>query len=206
MARAPLYQLPGRPIAYFPTIVPYVGSVNAAVVLCQLVYWTPRAKNDQGWIYKTQLELMQETGLSRHEQRAAREVLKDRDLLEERYDRVNHQLYLRINVEVYNAMVAALCDNPVILPHIRKSDMPGPKSGRASFEKRINPGRKTDFDNNVVAEIPESTPDRETVAHATRPKKCARDGCTQLQCPHWQQCRAHADCELCAAADAPDQP
>jgi hypothetical protein len=29
-------------------------------------------------------------------------------------------------------------------------------------------------------------------------KTCARDGCDQPPCPHWQQCRAHACCEFCA--------
>jgi Helix-turn-helix domain len=35
-------------------------------------------------------------------------------------------------------------------------------------------------------------------------KTCARDGCDQPQCPHWQQCREHACCEFCAVADAQD--
>jgi hypothetical protein len=133
---SPLSQLPGHLIAYYPAIVPQVGSVNAAVLLCQLVYWTPRAKDAQGWVYKTQLELMQETGLSRHEQRKARDMLKARGLLEEHYDRLEHQLYVRINVEAYNAMVADCCDqaNPLNSLQVRKADL-----GKSGIQTSGNP-------------------------------------------------------------------
>jgi hypothetical protein len=186
MARAPLYQLPGRPLAYHPAIASHVGGVNAAIVLCQLVYWTPRAKDEEGWIYKTQLELMEETGLTRHEQRAAREALKDRDLLDERYDRVNHQLYFKINVEVYNAMVSALCDNPAILPQIRKADVPSSKIGCASSEKRMCLIRKADFDNTVGTEIPQESTQREGEADFRALKMNGSYGLCEV-CQMWHQ-------------------
>jgi hypothetical protein len=107
---SPFYQPPGHPVAYFPSLVPVAGSVKAAVLLCQLKYWTPHARDATGWIYKSQAELMAETGLSLKEQRQARAELKQRDLLEERYDRLNHQLWFRVNVEVYNAAILLISD------------------------------------------------------------------------------------------------
>jgi len=109
----PLLPIPGRPLAYYPALVPYVGGIKAAILLCQLVYWTPRARNAEGWIYKTQTEIMRETGLTWREQRAARDALKQRGLLEEHYDRLEHQLYLRINVALYNATMDAVGDDDV---------------------------------------------------------------------------------------------
>jgi hypothetical protein len=104
-SRVPFDQPPGRPIAYFPSLAPYIGGSNAAILCCQLVYWTPRARDADGWIYKEQLELMAETGLTCDEQRTARLALKTRKLLLERYDRLNHRLYLKIDVEAYNALI-----------------------------------------------------------------------------------------------------
>jgi hypothetical protein len=77
------------------------------------------------------LELIYKTGLSRHEQHAACTVLKARGLLEERYDRLDHQLYLRVQVAAYNAMIlamheAASLEDPLKaweINLIRKSDM-----------------------------------------------------------------------------------
>ena len=112
-SRVPFSQPPGHPIAYFPSLSPYVGGSNAAILCCQLVYWTPRAKDPDGWIYKEQLDIMAETGLSRDEQRTARRALKARKLLLERYDRLNHRLYLKIDVEAYNALIQRMYDEGV---------------------------------------------------------------------------------------------
>jgi hypothetical protein len=109
MRRIP-HQPPGHTIAYFPALSPVVGGSNAAILLCQLIYWTPRAKDPDGWIYKTQLAIIEECGLSRDEQRTARKALKARGLISERYDRLRHQLYFQVNLEAYNAIVEGLYD------------------------------------------------------------------------------------------------
>jgi hypothetical protein len=129
-SRVPFYQAPGHPIAYFPSLAPYVGGTNAALLCCQLLYWTPRAKDVDGWIYKEQLEIMAETGMSRDEQRTARSALKTRGLLIERYDRLNHRLYFKIDVDAYNALIRQMYDEaedaeaspkPLKINQIRKS-------------------------------------------------------------------------------------
>jgi hypothetical protein len=193
----PFYQAPGHPIAYFPSLAPHVGGTNAAILLCQLLYWTPRAKDPEGWIYKTQLELIYETGLSRHEQRAARTALKARGLLEERYDRLAHQLYVRVPVAAYNAMILAMHEasaatdppKPWKINHIRKSDM-AIYMNRISGDMEIGHGeiRNSDI---ASSEIPKSTTDRETVAPATDPKTCigfdfaGTRFCDRCRATHW---------------------
>lgn len=66
----------GRPIAYYPKLAHFLGSVNAAVLLCQLLYWEGKQDDqDEGWIHKTRDEIEAETGLTRREQETARGVL-----------------------------------------------------------------------------------------------------------------------------------
>jgi hypothetical protein len=146
---SPFYQAPGHPIAYFPSLVPVAGSVKATVLLCQLIYWTPRAKDATGWIYKSQLELMAETGLSHKEQRQARAELKRRRLLEERYDRLNHQLWFRVNVQAYNEAILLISDQ---MPkgHFGKS----PKGTSGSAERA---GGDMPKETIASSEIPETT-------------------------------------------------
>jgi hypothetical protein len=130
------------------------------------MYWTPRAKDPDGWIYKTQLELLAETGLSRHEQRAAREALKKRGLLRERYERLDHQLYIQVQVEAYNALILSLSDQQTPpkyanINHVRKSDM-AMYMNLTSRNQESGHGeiRKPDIAN--VSEIPENTTERES--------------------------------------------
>lgn len=62
-----------RPIAFQRRFVDLTGSVTAALFLSQAVYWQKRAKQADGWWYKSAEEWQEETGLTRHEQKTARE-------------------------------------------------------------------------------------------------------------------------------------
>ena len=70
----------GRPIAYHPRLAKPLGSVNAAILFGQLVYWHDKTNNPLG-VYKTALEIEEETGLSIKEQETARKKLKERGVL-----------------------------------------------------------------------------------------------------------------------------
>lgn len=87
----------GSPVAYHPRLVPVCGSVNATILTCQLLYWTGKECSHDGFIYKTQTELTEETGLSRREQETARRILRLRDLLHEKEDHLAHKLFYRVN-------------------------------------------------------------------------------------------------------------
>ena len=50
-------------------------SPAAGTFLRQLVYWVGKQHDREGWIHKTQYEMEQETGLSRHFQEKARNIL-----------------------------------------------------------------------------------------------------------------------------------
>lgn len=86
----------GRSIAYSPSIARLIG-VKETIFLCQLIYW--RDKSLDGWVYKTQEEFTEETGLSRPEQETTRKNLKKAGLLQERHERLLHRMYYRANID-----------------------------------------------------------------------------------------------------------
>jgi hypothetical protein len=86
LAMGDILEPPGHPIAYFSALTRVTGSVKAAILVQQVSYWTPRAHDKDGWIYKSQAEWMDETGFTLKEFRGACEELEAR-----KYDRGNHQ-------------------------------------------------------------------------------------------------------------------
>jgi hypothetical protein len=91
----------GRPVAYYPSLAKLLG-VKATVFICQLAYWHGKQADPEGWIYKTSDELEEETGLSYYEQKSARKELRARGMLEEKYRRLDHQMYYRVLWDVLN--------------------------------------------------------------------------------------------------------
>lgn len=95
----------GRPIFYQPELTHITGALTAGIFICNLVQWTGKQKDAEGWIYKTQDQLQDETGLSRREQETARKVLKDRHFLEEVKRDTPARLYYRVNLDALNDAV-----------------------------------------------------------------------------------------------------
>jgi hypothetical protein len=69
----------GSPVAYYPRLAKFTGSVNAAILLSQFMYW--RGRGYDGEVYKTQAEIEEETGLGKEEQRTAIRKLKELGVL-----------------------------------------------------------------------------------------------------------------------------
>ena len=67
--------------------VNFAGSLEAGMLLSQLLYWTPRAK--EGWIAKSDIEFTDELCLSRYALRRAREDLVTAGILETKLKRFN---------------------------------------------------------------------------------------------------------------------
>jgi hypothetical protein len=64
-----------RVIAYRPEIAKHLGSVPAAILYQQLLFWSDKGGRDDGFIYKTMDEITSETYLTEHQQRLARKLL-----------------------------------------------------------------------------------------------------------------------------------
>ena len=91
-----ILELLDRPIAFHRWLVKPCGSINAALMLSQALYWTKRLPPDRdGWFWKTIEEWEDETGLTRREQEGARALLKQRNLLEEKLSGVPARLSFR---------------------------------------------------------------------------------------------------------------
>lgn len=87
----------GRPIAYYPRLAKFFGSVNAAIFFSQLFYWQDRADSELG-VFKTSEEWTEETGLSYREQVTARKHLVELGLLVETHKRLEHRIYFKLNL------------------------------------------------------------------------------------------------------------
>ena len=86
-----------RPIAFHRCFVDITGSVNAALMLSQAVYWMKRAPS--GEFYKTAEEWREETGLTQREQDTARKKLRKLDFWHEELKDVPAKLHYSIDFE-----------------------------------------------------------------------------------------------------------
>lgn len=95
-----------QPIAFNKHYV-FIGcGINGALMLSQLVYWTARTKDSEGWIYKDHHEWTRETGLTRKEQHTARKTLKELGFISEKKHGVPPRVFFRIEREnLYKALI-----------------------------------------------------------------------------------------------------
>ncbi|MDG4551745.1 MAG: hypothetical protein P9G45_15195 [Candidatus Contendobacter sp.] len=87
-----------RPIAFHRCFVTLTGSVTAALMLSQAVYWQKHNRHEDGWWWKTMEEWAEETGLSRREQESARSRLKTVGLLAEARRGVPAKLFYQVDL------------------------------------------------------------------------------------------------------------
>ncbi|MBK6335660.1 MAG: hypothetical protein IPF60_07790 [Betaproteobacteria bacterium] len=89
-------------VAFYPRLADLTGSVTAALLLGQCLYWTDRVLRQQpereGWFWKTAVEWRQEIGLTRREQETARCRLRALGLLEEKRAGMPAKRWFRIDV------------------------------------------------------------------------------------------------------------
>ena len=94
----------GRPVAYYPGLNAVTGSVNATIFMSQFLFWSDKALDPNGWIYKTQVEIENETGLSRFEQEGARRPLKKLGILLEKFRGMPRKKYYKIDSNKLNIL------------------------------------------------------------------------------------------------------
>jgi hypothetical protein len=106
---AAIWPLLGRPIAFHRRLVDLTGSVKAALLLSQAIYWTRRGRDvakSSGWFHKTAEQWTWETGLSSKEQSSARDALKVLALVEERRTGIPARLHFRLNARQLGRQLA----------------------------------------------------------------------------------------------------
>lgn len=82
-------------------LVEFTESLEAGMMLSQLLYWTPRAKVPGGWIAKTDEEFHQELCLSKYGVRQGRNRLETMGILETKVKKFNGNptVHYRLNLE-----------------------------------------------------------------------------------------------------------
>lgn len=88
-----------QPIAFHRPLVDATGSVLAALMLSQALYWRDKGWDRDGWFWKTQEEWQAETGMSRYEQETARKKLRKTGFWEEELRGAPARLYFRVDEE-----------------------------------------------------------------------------------------------------------
>src|ERR1700731_5297349 len=144
------YEHSGWTIVVPVKLIHAIGA-KGAILVAQLFYWSGKQQSEEGWIYKTQLDLEKETGLSRHEQNKCIEDLKKKKVLETRYERLDPRLYYRINRDA--------------LDEIMEADLPS-EIGKTAFgikkqeNTTENPHKKNDDDDQskLHAQLPTKHP------------------------------------------------
>jgi hypothetical protein len=95
-----LDELFDRPIAFHRTFIKVTGSVNAALMLSQAIYWSKRTKKEADrWFYKSQADWEEETGLTRYEQEHARKLLRTSGVWDEQLKGVPATLWYHVDLE-----------------------------------------------------------------------------------------------------------
>ena len=121
-----LLKILSRPIAFHRCLAELTGSVTSGLMLSQALYWTPRAKDPDGWFWKTQDEWFEETMLSRKEQETARRRLKELgngSVWHEQLRGVPAKLFYRIDLEALEALLLASKDETIGQASMPESDI-----------------------------------------------------------------------------------
>lgn len=93
---SPLELLTEKPIAYHRPLIRKFGIIPG-IFLGQLLYWQGKGSKGE-WTYKTQVEMKNETCLTRRNQETARRKLLENGVLEEKLVGIPAQLHYRVNI------------------------------------------------------------------------------------------------------------
>lgn len=90
-------------VRFYPQLCTVLGNSNATLFACLFIGWTGSQKDPDGWIYKTQSQIEEETGLTRTEQQTARKTLTGKGFMEEKHKGIPCQLHYRVNLAAINS-------------------------------------------------------------------------------------------------------
>lgn len=126
----------GRPVAYYPGLVKFMGSPHAVIFFSQIFYWQDKAHSDEG-AHKTREAIQDETGLTFDQQATARKQLVSRGILIETHKRLEHKVYFRIDCCRLDEIIS---ENNEVL---RKGKSRFREDGNADFGKSETPSSPT---------------------------------------------------------------
>jgi len=112
-----------RPIAFHPIVAQAFGSIKLGILWCQLNYWKNKTKDPDGWIYKTQEDMYEETAMSRKNTDTARELGEKIGVLECKRMGKTGVVHYRINfersIEIFQKFIASKEKQPALF-HVKQ--------------------------------------------------------------------------------------
>lgn len=162
---------------------------NGGLFLSQLLYWSSRTSNKEGWFYKTYAEWKEELGLSEHQARKVINILKkeitDKKIIEDLKEKgieelviletkvkkanTNPTVHYRLNFEVFSVSFLAFLSNET--EHTEEG----------SLKKRVREPKKAEKDtqNNevpITETTTKTTSETTTKITNTQSGVCPKDG------------------------------
>jgi hypothetical protein len=132
-----------RPLTLPPVFVDIAGSINAGLLLSQVVYWTKKNSErdpaSDGWFWIALPVLQGQLRMGRHELERARQDLKNRRFLESERRGTPPKLFLRANLlNILSAVNNQLSENRKINVPLSKQS----KTGKSIVTKPENPNKE----------------------------------------------------------------
>ncbi|MDD2855727.1 MAG: hypothetical protein PHU01_09380 [Desulfuromonadaceae bacterium] len=93
-----------RQVQYYPDLVPILGGVTATILFGQLLYWRGKEASQDGWLFKSQAEIQQETALTRDEQETARKKMRETGVLRELKKGIPCRLWYWLDLDKVNEL------------------------------------------------------------------------------------------------------
>ena len=134
-----------RPIAFNADLAHALGSVNAGLLLSQLLFWDGKGDNPE-WIFKTIKEVEAETGLSRKEQDTAIKICKKHNLITVKLRGIPAKRYFNLDINNITEMLKTYYFS---LPE--KDKQVCLKRANKLAEKRQRNSDSTNIENNIEA-------------------------------------------------------
>jgi hypothetical protein len=83
-------------------LIDYTGTIEASLLLSQLLYWTTKSKKD-GWVYKSYKKWHEEISLSEYQVRKSTKYLRDKmDIMETKIKKINGNPTLHYRIKTTN--------------------------------------------------------------------------------------------------------
>jgi hypothetical protein len=97
-----------RPVAFHRCLVDPAGSIGAALMLGQAIYWTKRTKDTDGWFWKTQAEWKDEVGISDSEQLTVRRSLRETVFWLEEKKGLPPKIYFKVDLDALSDVLCGI--------------------------------------------------------------------------------------------------
>lgn len=97
------------PISFYPQLREITGSIPAAIMLQQLLYWWSRRKGDT--VFKTEADMQAETSLTPAEQKSAIKALREAGFITVQRNGVPPKRHFTVNEEAINEALYALINS-----------------------------------------------------------------------------------------------